>query len=213
MPISKRIVFCGAHGVGKTTLVNALAALPRFRGYTAVTGITRDVLSMKLSFAETQTEVFRRISSAIIRSFDDDVGLLIDRSPLDTMAYSYYFMETDPRVEAEIERAGLTPDDLFTRWLYEFVQPSMAVVDLIVWVRPSFPLVGDDARPDDVEFQRVIDYIFQDQVFEESLIHPAPVVCITGGSVEERVTTICTALDLISRNETKSPKLVYCQES
>lgn len=142
----RRIVFVGSLSTGKTTLAELLARkldlplLPEVAREIAALGFKLD----KDATAETETLIFLKQYNNEL-SFQEFVS---DRSLIDSMAYAGWVLENQPRrlenaLWDECER--LAERQLRTSYSHVFYLPI------------EFPIVPDDLRPMDPEFQKDID--------------------------------------------------------
>ena len=141
-----RIGFIGAHGVGKTTLVEAVAG---FLGVPVITERVREVArSWGLTPATIPAERVGQFQWWVLRaqvaaeSALQEQGFVSDRSTLDNMAYYVALVDSsDEDLEAYARLA-------FSR---------LAQYDMLILIPPMFPLPQDDPeRHPDPAFQTVI---------------------------------------------------------
>lgn len=174
----RRIVFVGSLSTGKTTLAELLARrldlplLPEAAREIAALGFKLD----KDATAETETLIF-------LKQYNNELAysdFVSDRSLIDVMAYAGWVLDNQPRrlenaLWDECER--LAERQLRTNYSHVFYLPI------------EFPIVPDDLRPMDPEFQKDIDQ----RIVKLLETYDVRYQTITG-SVEERLGQIDSAL-------------------
>ena len=172
--MNRRIAIVGSFSTGKTTLAEVLARrlelplLPEVARAIVDLGFQLD----KDATVEAETLIFLRQYNNEL-STESFVG---DRSLVDVMAYAGWVLENQPwRKEMELweECKRLAERRLRTNYSHVYYLPI------------EFPIVLDDIRPDDPEFQKEID----ERIVGLLQHHGVAFRTITG-SVEERVEQI-----------------------
>lgn len=170
----RRIVIVGSFSTGKTTLAELVARkldlplLPEVAREIAAMGFELD----KDATAETETLIFLKQYNNEL-SFGEFVS---DRSLIDAIAYAGWVLDNQPRrrenaLWEECER--LAERHLRTTYSHVFYLPI------------EFPIVPDDLRPMDPEFQKDIDQ----RIVKLMEAHDVGYETITG-PVEERMSQI-----------------------
>lgn len=174
----RRIVFVGSLSTGKTTLAELLARrldlplLPEAAREIAALGFKLD----KDATAETETLIF-------LKQYNNELAyrdFVSDRSLIDVMAYGGWVLDNQPRrlenaLWEECER--LAERQLRTNYSHVFYLPI------------EFPIVPDDLRPMDPEFQKDID----ERIVKLLETYDVRYQTLTG-SVEERLGQIDSVL-------------------
>jgi predicted ATPase len=178
MDAHKRIVFVGSFSTGKTTLAERLAhmlelpLLPEVAREIAALGFKLD----KDATPEIETLIFlRQLNNEL--STPEFVG---DRSLIDALAYARWVLDNRPRTKEnalwdECER--LAERSLRTNYSHVYYLPI------------EFPIVVDDLRPDDPDFQADIDRRIVDLLQSHSLEFET-----LTGSIEDRVAKVMADL-------------------
>lgn len=176
------VSFTGAHGCGKSTLVEKMKT---WDNVVTLESATRKNTSSKErridgveSLDETQLRVLEGVESRIPSVLEweknnPDKILVLDRSGLDFIAYSRCFYK----------RGLLSEDTLKTiegrgskLWDY---------IDIHFFLRPEFPIVDDGVRSLDEDLRKGVDEEILKQILNNS-IHSYTLT----GSVEDRMSTI-----------------------
>lgn len=173
----KRIVITGAHGVGKTTLMNALAK----DNIRTITQVSRNVISennfdhSENTTTECQKTIFKELKKALSskRSYISDRGLSC------VAAYTFNKALTNDIPKKVADKQYLD--------LEKFHKDNPDI--LVVYVPIEFPLVDDGVRSVDPKFQEEIDFLVKN-ILETTKI---PYITVTG-TVEERVAQVEDAL-------------------
>ncbi|HYP23183.1 MAG TPA: ATP-binding protein [Actinomycetota bacterium] len=176
--MQRRIAIVGSFSTGKTTLAEILARrlelplLPEVARAIVDLGFQLD----KHATVEAESLIFLRQYNNELAT-DSFVG---DRSLVDVMAYAGWVLENQPwRKEMELweECKKLAERRLRTNYTHVYYLPI------------EFPIVLDDLRPDDPDFQKEID----DRILMLLRHHGVAFRTITG-SVEERLDQIAKDL-------------------
>jgi hypothetical protein len=174
--MGSKISLIGTHGTGKTTLLHRLIAnYPVFQtqidNYSDAGALYKGKLLEELDKNALQLYFYARHKYRV--RINDN--LLSDRSVLDALCYAKY----------EYLHGNLTLE------MFKFLEDESLKLlneyNLLFWLRPEFELKGEDKRPTDVEYQRVIDQIFEYYIRISGKVK-VPVVPLTG-SLDSRLST------------------------
>lgn len=167
-----RIVFTGAQGTGKTTVLNIF----KERGKNVITEVVRNLSSdLKIKInkngdEEGQNIIFNEYKKLLSQITLD--GYISDRCLIDVFAYTKHLFETNK-----------VSEDFVIKQLNEIKQFVKDNPDIIYCYFPiEFPVVDDGVRDTDEEYRKYID----NNIREIIKILGVNVVTITG-TVEERV--------------------------
>lgn len=162
--MAKVIAFCGAHGTGKSTIVNELRKDPRCICIDSVTRTQTSQAERRIDkklkdLDQTQLNILEaiKVNAEKIRelkeSLPDDKILVMDRSSFDFYAYSKNFFAKNlltHRTMNEIE------DEL----------PNLVdFVDLFYYLPIEFNLVDDGVRNMDEDLRKGVDRVIREQLF------------------------------------------------
>jgi deoxyadenosine/deoxycytidine kinase len=169
-----KIAFTGTHGTGKSTLLNKiLEEYPQFQGqhenFSDAGKFFQDKLLETLNKDALQLFFYARHLFRIRAN----KHLVSDRAVLDALCYAKY----------EYKQGNLS--EVMLNFLEEVSFELLEKYDCLFWLRPEFELVGENKRPENVEFQTAIDKIFEEYMQRVTI----PVIRLTG-SVEERMQII-----------------------
>lgn len=177
-----KIAVTGAHGTGKTTLAKRL---PMALADYGIVAVCREAARMIATHASDPT-FFHRGNNTLVRQSlifieqqieerrqEKSADILVnDRTFIDHLSYTAYLFPD----------AIHTPEFLALKRLsFE----SLDSYDLIFQPRIEFPLVGDDVREADVDFQRSID-VQIGALYAEA----GRSIIDLSGSVEQRISTV-----------------------
>lgn len=172
----KRIILTGAHGTGKTTLMNALTSdgtrtISHIRKFAAENNIDISTAS-----EEGQKEFFKSLKKELSskKSYVSDRGL--------TCVAAYTFSK------AIVEQISKKVADKQYMDIVKFHRDNPDI--LLVYVPIEFEIENDGERSVDVAYQHQIDFLIKN-LLETSNINYITVT----GSVEERVAQIEAALN------------------
>jgi len=141
-----KIVFCGSHGTGKTTLAERVCGFLNSEGTTQFKLIVNSTREAESVFEDVWKDGTVNECSILgyrlckWRQAKDN--WICDRSLLDSLIY------------ATIK--GTLPDQTLYL-LTELVRWSFQFIDCVIYIPISIDLVGDEYRPDDFVYQRKID--------------------------------------------------------
>lgn len=147
-----KILFTGAQGTGKTTILNNIKGNPMLSGYEVVSSISRyiqDKLGIDLKGGENTNEDAQKIIfNAYQNKFIAHPNILSDRSLFDVYAYTYY-----RHIQKEISAIELVRQYDCIKQFEEYF-PN----DIIYFYFPiEFAPISDGVRSIDVNFQHKID--------------------------------------------------------
>ena len=173
----KRIIITGAHGVGKTTLMNALAQ----DGTRTISQVSRKVISEN-NFdhsVNTTTECQKAIFKALKKELSSKKSYISDRGLSCVAGYTF-----NKALKEEI------PKKVADKQYIEFEKFHKDNPDiLLVYVPIEFPIVTDGYRYDDPAYQEEIDFLIKNILVTSGVQY----ITVTG-TVEERVAQVEEAL-------------------
>lgn len=165
----KRIIITGAHGTGKTTLMNALAE----DGTRTISQVDRKVVEENgWSHSEnTNTDCQKAIYKAIKKELSSKKNYISDRGLSCVAAYTFNkaLMGDIPKKVADKQYLDLE----------KFHKDNPDI--LVVYTPIEFPLVTDGVRSTDPQFQQQIDFLIKNILVTANIPH----ITVTG-TVEER---------------------------
>lgn len=170
-----KIVFTGAQGVGKTTLLDIME---KCLTYTAdlefVRNFTRNIAKTGLSINKDGTS---STQLSIMKAHKDIVSkkdnFVMDRCALDGFVYTTY-----------LHRSGKVGVEVLNE-CEEIFQQCIGRYDIIFYIRPEFPVTGDDYRSADESYRNEIADIFEELIKEYNV----PVILVSG-TVGDRLKTV-----------------------
>lgn len=166
-----RIVFTGAQGTGKTTVLNYF----KDQGHKVITEVVRDLAQKGVKINKDgdekgQTAIFKEYETRLAE-LDVD-GYMSDRCLIDVVAYTKYLMDT-----------GKVSDKFFNKQLKQLAKFRASHPDITYCYYPiEFPVVDDGVRDLDEEFRTAIDQNIQ-WIMKELSIQPITIK----GTVEQRI--------------------------
>ncbi len=174
----KRVIFTGSHGVGKTSLLESVAAkLIGVKSTTVIPEVARALAEEGYAVNDSMTEegfvaYITRYLQSVTRARSDLI--LSDRSLLDLKVYTQSI--ASGRIRSQLR-------DLLTILLeQEFLSGAE-----YVYVPIEFPLAADGIRREDLEYQQHIDRTIK-SVLEKAKV---PILRVTG-DLAERTTQVLT---------------------
>ena len=166
-----KIGFCGTVSVGKTTLVNALMELPRFKNYEFATERSKYLRDLGIplntdSTIEGQTIFLAERCSELMKS-----NIITDRTVIDVMAFTQAAKSI-----SFIDKAN------FTNYANSFIEKY----DYIFYIAPDGIEIEDNGvRTIDVEYRNYIDHIIREILdINQTKYH------IISGPTEKRINSI-----------------------
>ena len=140
-----KIGFCGTVSVGKTTLVNALMELPRFKNYEFATERSKYLRDLGIplntdSTIEGQTIFLAERCSELMKS-----NIITDRTVIDVMAFT---------------KAAQSIDYYESEKLCELAKHFIPEYDYIFYISPDGVEIEDNSvRTTDSKYRETIDFI------------------------------------------------------
>lgn len=168
MHMTTRILFTGAQGTGKTSVMNVLpCSIQQVRNITRTVAKNNNLSINTESSDESQAAIF----NAYLKALSRDDFFVSERSLLDVFAYTLY--------QSSIGKCsgGLVRSQ--ERELKTFVQKHKN--DVYVYFPIEFDPVADGVRSVDKEYQKAIDWYIQDNLKALKINY----IQVTG-TVEER---------------------------
>lgn len=162
-----RIAISGAHGQGKTTLIEALKQRPEFKDYLVANSPTR-AISKLAPIGPSGTSHTQML--VMMQHYANHLPekVILDRCALDGYAYTRHFYKN-------------ISHNLFTiiEGIFQYLIPQY---DLIFYIEPELPLVDDGVRPVDAIFFNQIKHQFENVIKS----HKIRTVSVSG-TVDQRV--------------------------
>lgn len=169
-----RIVFTGAQGTGKTTVLKEFEA----KGKNVITEVVRELAKSGVKINKDgdekgQTKIFKTYKEKLAEL--SVTGYISDRCLVDVIAYSMYLAEQ-----------GKVSDEYVQKQMKQLIKFKNENPDIAYCYFPiEFDVVADGVRDTDEEFRTAIDHNIK-AVLQEAGIQPI----IVKGTVEERVTKV-----------------------
>ena len=192
-----KIVFTGAQGTGKTTVLNELFALEPFKNkFEKKTNLVRDFLKTRPGLvinektSQTNQELFEQ---AMLESFSQSTNFISDRFFFDVLAYTQYASEQEGHIPTQFFMEQLNRVESHIKECFDWKK------DLLVYFPVEFPLVLDGVRSPNLGFQKAIDKNIENFLKTSSLIpptHTTTYITVTG-KVENRVAQILKAVETL----------------
>lgn len=177
------ISFSGPHSTGKTTLLNQLRKMQKFKNYKFIDQITRKISSKGLPINEMgniETQINIMVSHYINIFVDIECNKVLDRCALDGLVYTEYLYH-NKKVDYH---TILFAHNIFNM-LYNYY-------DIIFYIEPEFNIVNDGVRSTEAQFQSDILNIFRQK--KDQYKYKLNIVQITG-SVQKRLDTILQEIE------------------
>lgn len=183
-----KIEMLGAAGVGKTTLINALASeYPDFKIQTESVRYIKNKYG--IDFKSGDTDVQMAVLALQLRYGNNPYDYLLDRSSTNSQAYINYYKK---RGECDMTPAVF-------QFIYdEGKRNAQENIDLIIYLKPGeFPIVNDGVRvtnPDYIkDTDEEMEALIKEWDLESKVIRPT-------GSVVERVNFCKKYIDDLIKN-------------
>ena len=174
-----KIAFTGAQGVGKTTLLDILEKCFEFKlPFKFIRNLTRDIAKKGYGINEngngiTQELIMKAHKELLNSSYD----IVVDRCVLDAFIYTLYFYR-----QGKVSKEVLSNcEDVFREYINKY--------DYIFYIKPEFPITGDDYRSAEINYQNDIAALFEEIIKEYNI----PVISLTG-TVGTRLATVLSYL-------------------
>ena len=147
-----KIVFTGAQGVGKTTLLDVLEKCFTFNmNFNFIYNFTRNIAKKGYQINEAGTDDTQRVvmelHQEIVESAED---IIMDRCVLDGFVYTTY-----------LKNKNQISEDTFN-YCRKVFESCIHKYDVIFYLKPEFPITGDEYRSDKRDYQTEIANIFED---------------------------------------------------
>lgn len=154
-----KVIFTGAQGVGKTTLLDILekcVTLPIKFNY--VRNFTRNLAKAGYTINEKGTDDTQLAIMNLHKQYaEKDENIVMDRCVLDGLAYTVY-----------LNRRGRVTDE--TGDLCEQIfKECIDKYDIIYYLKPEFPITGDEYRSNKIQYQSEIADIFEELIQKYSV--------------------------------------------
>ena len=162
--MAKVVAICGAHGTGKSTLVEELRKDPRCECVGSVTRTNTTQAERRIDGTQDLDEAQLQILTAIQgkvhdlkqlkQVLEDDKILVLDRSAIDFYAYSKNFWIK-----------GLITDKTFSR-IERQIWDLTNFIDRFYYLPIEFSIQDDGVRSLDVDLQHKVDTVIREQLFK-----------------------------------------------
>lgn len=178
-----KVVFTGAQGTGKTTILNHY----KDQGFNVITEVVRNLAKKGVKINQDgdekgQTKIFNEYKKLLA----DTPNYFSDRCLLDVTAYTIY-----------LYRAGKVSEDFANKQLKNLHKFMLANPDIFYCYFPiEFDLVDDGTRSMDVDFQKEIDSIILSLIGSLGLGF-----VVINGSVEDRIAKIDKLMDWVKTSD------------
>lgn len=146
-----KIVFTGAQGVGKTTLLDVLEKCFAFNiDFNFIYNFTRNIAKKGYRINEAGTDdtqkAIMKLHQEIVEGAED---VIMDRCALDGFVYTTY-----------LKNKGRISEDTFN-YCKQVFESCICKYDIIFYLKPEFPITGDEYRSDKQSYQTEIADIFE----------------------------------------------------
>lgn len=149
-----KVVFTGAQGVGKTTLLDILEkcfTLPV--PFTFIRNFTRNIAKSGYTINEDGTDNTQLTIMKLHKSCIDRVdNVIMDRCALDGFVYTTYLYRQGKISREVYERC----ESIFRECIYNY--------NIIYYLVPEFPITGDEYRSAKEDYQKAIADIFEEMI-------------------------------------------------
>lgn len=175
-----RISICGAQGVGKTTLLNAIESDGYFDKFTKCREVTRWVKTLGFDINEQGSDTTQRlIMMKHIENLIMNSNMITDRSAIDGLVYSTW-----------LHKNGSISDDTLEYCLNVFFT-LIPFYDRVFYIKPEFDIEDDGVRSTNRQFRDEIEKTFEFVLDTYSIPY-----IILSGSVENRINQIKQELEI-----------------
>lgn len=147
-----KIGMAGSHGTGKTTMANAMVAHEQFSNLGLVPSTARQIKAYGYPINREASEISQllvpvlRILDEYDAAFRPDAGIISDRTPVDSLAYTMY-------QNMHVWDNG----DLIEHVAYRLAKMHMDEYDYVLYFPVYWNNVVDDVRDPDEEYRKEID--------------------------------------------------------
>ena len=170
-----KIGFCGTMSVGKTTLVNALKALPEFKDYHFRTERSKYLMEMGIPLNTDSTLKGQLVFAAERASELMQENIITDRTVVDVMAF------------ANLSTSMRSSEKYF---LNATIQPLMNEYDVLFYVSPEGVEIEDNGvRETDANYRKAIDKEIKSII----QMHRSHTITLKG-TTEERIEQVKNAI-------------------
>lgn len=141
-----KVIFTGAHGTGKTTILNMF----REEGYEVITEVVRNLVKEKniqineAGDAATQYLIFNEY----IRLFDENDNYISDRGLTDVIGYT--MANTQGEKSRDLLYIGAEQNEMLGKWLENNRDVKWVFFPI------EFELIPDGVRSDEEEYQHIV---------------------------------------------------------
>jgi nicotinamide riboside kinase len=171
-----KILITGTHGTGKSSLLEELKKLPELRDFKFIGGVTREIQKLGLPINEEgswKTQLLSAAKRIIDLLENENQDVVYDRGIIDTKIYTNYLLDNSG-FDEDLAQTDQIINQIFCLFRFSF--------DIIIWLRPEFPLKDDGVRSQNWIFQQEIDSRFCTTIMTDNIY-----IFQLTGSIEERV--------------------------
>ena len=186
-----KITFTGPQGTGKTTLIERLQKDKEIANrFVFRTNITREALGPSGKFNQSgDDDTQAAIMAQHVRNLIGNEDVIIERCALDGFVWTSYLYKLGKVTHSTLNLAEKIFHSLIDQYNIIFYTPA------------EFPLIGDNIRSGNVEYQKEIEDIFEDYI----KTYRIPVMRLAG-SVAKRIETVKQVIDIYDKEMNKENK-------
>ena len=174
-----RIFICGTTCVGKTSLIEELKKLNKFKNYEVVPSARQKIIDLGLSHTQESNDETQTIYFDHYLEYYDKYNIIFDRSLIDVITFSEWLVNEDK-----------VADFTYYNQLSHFMILDKRIDDYYFFIKPEFPLINDGFRTiteemrQDISFrmERILKYLEIDYFY-------------LSGTVQERLNQVQQVLD------------------
>lgn len=161
-----KIAFTGAQGVGKTTLLDILEKCFNYDELVKfIRNITRNTAKeAKYLNRQGDDSIQLALMEAHAIVMNSPYNFIMDRCVLDVFVYTYQLYQNKKVSESAFKEC----ETMFKKYINDY--------DCLLYIRPEFPISGDEFRSGDVQYQWEIASLF-DKIISD---YQVPVIQLTG---------------------------------